>query len=127
MPLECVGAVGSGGVWGAIGGNPQFWPAAAVWTGFFYPVGSRNPAFAHGMPAAIVAGSFFGSDSRGGSAPNRSRRPVLPELRYDCFQRGEIRMNTLAGIIGIAYLLAFAFAVYDRLPISDWLASHLPL
>jgi hypothetical protein len=36
-------------------------------------------------------------------------------------------MNTLAGIVGIAYLLAFALAVYDRIPISDWLASYLPL
>ena len=36
-------------------------------------------------------------------------------------------MNTLAGIVGIAYLLAFALAVHDRIPISDWLASHLPL
>ncbi len=36
-------------------------------------------------------------------------------------------MKTLAGIVGIAYLLAFALAVYDRIPISDWLANHLPL
>ncbi len=36
-------------------------------------------------------------------------------------------MNALAGIVGIAYLLAFAFVVYDRIPISDWLANHLPL
>ena len=33
-------------------------------------------------------------------------------------------MNTLAGIVGIAYLLAFALAGYDRIPISDWLASY---
>jgi hypothetical protein len=26
-----------------------------------------------------------------------------------------------------AYLLAFGFAVHDRIPISEWLASHLPL
>ncbi len=39
----------------------------------------------------------------------------------------EIAMDTLAGIIGIAYLLGFALAVYDRIPISDWLAIHLPL
>jgi len=34
-------------------------------------------------------------------------------------------MNPLSGIIGIAYLLAYGFAVYDRVPISDWLGSHL--
>ncbi len=36
-------------------------------------------------------------------------------------------MNTLAGIIGMAYLLAFGLAVYERIPISDWLTSHLGL
>jgi hypothetical protein len=36
-------------------------------------------------------------------------------------------MNTLTGIIGVAYLLAYGVAVYERIPISDWLASHLPL
>jgi hypothetical protein len=36
-------------------------------------------------------------------------------------------MNMLAGIIGVAYLLAYGFAVYERIPISDWLTSHLPL
>jgi hypothetical protein len=37
-------------------------------------------------------------------------------------------MNPLAVIAVIAYLLALGFAVYDRVPISDWLASHsLPL
>jgi hypothetical protein len=36
-------------------------------------------------------------------------------------------MDTLAGIIGIAYLFAYALAVYERIPISDWLTSHLPL
>ena len=36
-------------------------------------------------------------------------------------------MNTLAGIIGIGYLLAYGLAVYERIPISDWLTSHLPL
>ncbi len=36
-------------------------------------------------------------------------------------------MNALAGIVSIAYLLAFAFAVYDRIPISDGLANQLPL
>jgi hypothetical protein len=46
--------------------------------------------------------------------------------RYDRFG-GRNRTNTLAGIVGIAYLLAFALAVHDRIPISDWLASHLPL
>ncbi len=35
-------------------------------------------------------------------------------------------MNALVGIAIIAYLAVFAFAVYDRLPISDWLANHLP-
>ncbi len=34
-------------------------------------------------------------------------------------------MNALAGIIVIAYLLAFGVAVYERIPISDWLASYL--
>ncbi len=46
---------------------------------------------------------------------------------YDRLERGRDRMNTLAGIVGIAYLLAFGLAVYDRIPISEWLASHLPL
>jgi hypothetical protein len=36
-------------------------------------------------------------------------------------------MNTLAGIVGMAYLLAYGLAVYERIPISDWLTSHLPL
>ncbi len=36
-------------------------------------------------------------------------------------------MNTLAGCAIIVYLAAFGFAVYDRIPISDWLANHLPL
>ncbi len=35
-------------------------------------------------------------------------------------------MNTVSGIIGTAYLLAYGFAVYDSIPIGDWLASHLP-
>ncbi len=34
-------------------------------------------------------------------------------------------MNPLSGIAMIAFLLAFGFAVYDRVPISDWLANHL--
>ncbi len=34
-------------------------------------------------------------------------------------------MNPLSGIGIIAFLLAFGFAVYDRVPISEWLASHL--
>jgi hypothetical protein len=36
-------------------------------------------------------------------------------------------MNPLSGIIGIAYLLAYGFAVYERIPISDWLGNHFPL
>ena len=34
-------------------------------------------------------------------------------------------MNPLAMIAVLAFLLAFGFAIYDRVPISDWLASHL--
>ena len=34
-------------------------------------------------------------------------------------------MNPLAGIAMIAFLLAFGLAVYDRVPISDWLANYL--
>jgi hypothetical protein len=34
-------------------------------------------------------------------------------------------MNLLSGILGASYLLAYGFAVYDRVPISDWLSSHL--
>ncbi len=34
-------------------------------------------------------------------------------------------MNTLAPIVGIAYLLAYGLAVYERIPISDWLTSHM--
>ncbi len=34
-------------------------------------------------------------------------------------------MNPLSGIAIIAFLLAFGFAVYDRVLISDWLANHL--
>ncbi len=26
---------------------------------------------------------------------------------------------------GIAYLIAYGVAVYDRVPISEWLAAHL--
>ena len=36
-------------------------------------------------------------------------------------------MNTLAGIVGMAYLLAYGLAVYERIPISDWLTSRLSL
>jgi hypothetical protein len=36
-------------------------------------------------------------------------------------------MNLLAGIIGGAYLLAYGLAIHERIPISDWLTSHLPL
>ena len=35
-------------------------------------------------------------------------------------------MQALSGIVGIAYVLAYALAVYDRIPISDWLTNHLP-
>ena len=31
----------------------------------------------------------------------------------------------LAWTVGIAYLLAYGFAVYDRIPINDWLVGHL--
>jgi len=34
-------------------------------------------------------------------------------------------MNALAGIAVVAYAASLAFAVYERLPISDWLTSHL--
>jgi len=34
-------------------------------------------------------------------------------------------MNPLSGIAILAYLLAFGLAVYDRVPITDWLVSHL--
>ena len=34
-------------------------------------------------------------------------------------------MKPLSGIAIIAYMLAFGFAVYDRVPISDWLANQL--
>ena len=34
---------------------------------------------------------------------------------------------TLYAIAAIAYLLAYGVAVYERIPISDWLTSHLPL
>jgi hypothetical protein len=34
-------------------------------------------------------------------------------------------MNLLSGIAIIGYMLAFGLAVYDRVPISDWLASYL--
>jgi hypothetical protein len=33
--------------------------------------------------------------------------------------------NTSSSAFAIAFLLAFGFAVYDRVPISDWLANHL--
>jgi hypothetical protein len=41
--------------------------------------------------------------------------------------RGRDHMNTLEVIVGMAYLLAYGLAVYERVPISDWLTSHLPL
>jgi hypothetical protein len=34
-------------------------------------------------------------------------------------------MNPLSVIAAISYLLAYGVAIYDRIPISDWLASHL--
>jgi hypothetical protein len=36
-------------------------------------------------------------------------------------------MNMPAVIAAIAYPLVLAVAVYERLPISDWLTAHLPL
>jgi hypothetical protein len=36
-------------------------------------------------------------------------------------------MHALSGIVGIGYVLAYGLAVYDRIPISDWLTSHLPV
>jgi hypothetical protein len=36
-------------------------------------------------------------------------------------------MNMPAVIAAIAYPLVYAVAVYERLPISDWLTAHLPL
>jgi hypothetical protein len=35
-------------------------------------------------------------------------------------------MHALSGIVGIAYILAYGLAVYDRIAISDWLTNHLP-
>jgi hypothetical protein len=35
-------------------------------------------------------------------------------------------MHALSGIVGIGYVLARGLAVYDRIPISDWLTNHLP-
>ena len=40
---------------------------------------------------------------------------------------GRDRMKKVAGVIGIVYLLAYGLAVYDRIPIGDWLTNHLPL
>lgn len=34
-------------------------------------------------------------------------------------------MNILAG--EFAYLVIYGLAVYERIPISDWLTSHLPV
>jgi len=42
-------------------------------------------------------------------------------------ERERGHMNTLSAIAAIAYLLAYGLAVYERIPISDWLTSHLPL
>jgi hypothetical protein len=50
------------------------------------------------------------------------RRQVFHQ-RFEC--SGESRMNPLSGIAILAYLLAFGLAVYDRVPITDWLVSHL--
>jgi hypothetical protein len=36
-------------------------------------------------------------------------------------------MNPLSGVLGIAYLVAYGFAIYERIPVSDWLISQLPL
>jgi hypothetical protein len=30
-------------------------------------------------------------------------------------------------MVAMVYLLAYGLAVYERIPISDWLTSHLPL
>ncbi len=35
------------------------------------------------------------------------------------------RMKALAGLAVVVYMAAFAAAVYDRITLSDWLASHL--
>jgi hypothetical protein len=35
-------------------------------------------------------------------------------------------MHALSGIVGIGYVLAYGLAVYDHIPISEWLTSHLP-
>jgi hypothetical protein len=35
-------------------------------------------------------------------------------------------MHTLSGMVSIGYVLAYGLAVYDRIPISDWLTNHLP-
>lgn len=34
-------------------------------------------------------------------------------------------MNSFSVAAGIAYLIAYEIAVYDRVPINEWLASHL--
>ena len=36
-------------------------------------------------------------------------------------------MNPLAVVPGIVFLLAYGFAVYDRILISDWLMTLMPL
>ena len=43
------------------------------------------------------------------------------------FERRRDHMHALSGIVGIAYVLARGLAVYDRIPISEWLTSHLPV
>jgi hypothetical protein len=52
-------------------------------------------------------------DRRAAESANRLGRAVLTEARY--------------WSIALAYLVAYVIAVYDRIPISDWLTAHLPL
>ena len=57
--------------------------------------------------------------------PVNSARNREPQIMASERERGH--MNTLSAIAAIAYLLAYGVAVYEGIPISDWLTSHLPL
>jgi chromosome partitioning protein len=56
-----------------------------------------------------------------------SKLPGAPAPQIVASERERGHMNTLSAIAAIAYLLAYGVAVYERIPLSDWLTSHLPL
>jgi hypothetical protein len=63
-------------------------------------------------------------EMRSGIAKNGRKGDLLAELDRVASRQTHA---ALCWSIALAYLLAFAVAVYYRITISDWLAAHLPL